>query len=107
MKLSTTQVAALRGAISADGRLFRWPGGFWLPQRPSDEQARARDEPPNDLKYGPDGRSMWHGVRTVRGLETRGLVARAHEYPEEWRDTRVVTAAGRAALGDDCTDART
>jgi len=94
VKLTQAQLDALRIATNKSGRLYRWPGGYWLPERGPTTAAHHeanRDARPEDRPYTT--------IHTVRALESRGLLARANEYPDEYRDTRLVTEAGWAAAG--------
>ena len=72
MKLSTTQLDTL--ARMGEGELERLPGGFW-----------TTTTTPRDHRGVP---VWWCDIRTVRVLETRGLVERCGRFPEEWRDSR-------------------
>ncbi len=71
---SSAQLAVLSRMALADGRLYRYPGGSWCTTR-DDVGTRVCN------------------VHTVRALERLGFLARAYEYPEEWRDTRQLTVA--------------
>ena len=79
MKLSATQrgvLDVLATLPTANQRLVRWPGGFWT-------HPQAREVRP--------GVPDWSiGVQTVRSMERAGLLVRAGEHPEEWRDPRVL-----------------
>lgn len=49
-----------------------------------------------EYSRGHSAPSGWHtAVQTVRSLEKKGWVQRAHRYAEEWRDDREITAEGR------------
>ena len=88
MNASAEQAKVLR-AMAADGeRIVRLPGGFWV--TPSVTLDTIRSAPYAEPK-------PYTSIQTVRAMERKGLVERTHEYPEEWRDTRRLTAAGRAA----------
>lgn len=91
MKLSAPQLAALRLALDGDGRLYRWPGGAWCGERaPTEAEVAARLYP---------GDRPHTTIHTIRGLESRGLLAREDAEPlNEWRATRALTDAGRAAI---------
>ncbi len=61
--LSPTQVKALGFARDHhEGRLFRWPGGYWC------------DDPWERGMQGPPRR--WVGTHTVEALRVRGMVSR-------------------------------
>ncbi len=81
---STFQLETLRKMLKADGTIRRLHGGFWV----SSERLQV-----NGL---PAERSC--DVRTVRALEKRGWVERTNTHPEEWRDVRRITEAGRALV---------
>ncbi len=75
--MSPAQRSALRAAF-AWGRLQFHAGGQWRPP----------------------GVTGWHASTvTVRALEKKGLLERAHVRPESWADDRVLTVAGIAAVG--------
>jgi hypothetical protein len=74
------------------GRIRRLQGGFWTtPSTPVGkhvEQSRY---------YAPHDVPEWHtGALTIRAMEARGWLQRANVHPEEWRDERELTEAGRA-----------
>lgn len=77
--------------MEGDGTLIRYPGGFW--QSPNCEKT----EQWLTGNIAPAGDSV--GVQTILALENKGLVVRTNQYPEEWRDTRRITALGNKALG--------
>lgn len=57
--------AAMQSAIDAakaggENRLYRWPGGYWMPRR------RVEGE-------GSPAHGTYQGTQTVRGLLSRGL----------------------------------
>jgi len=86
---TTTQRDALaRLAASPSGRLGRLSGGFWtIPGTPTHPMATGGGRAPD-----------WSvTIQTVRAMEQRGWLVRA---PEEWRDERVLTEAGRAAASE-------
>jgi hypothetical protein len=86
---SPTQRAALEKMGGWQGRFYRWPGGFWTVE-PRPEKVR---------REGDWGVPHWHvGTPTVDALEKRGWVMRTHDFPEAWKDTRALTAAGLALL---------
>jgi len=97
-KPSETQLAALQRMAAGDGTIHREKGGFWitgdiiigwdtmgLPKFKGEEEGYLNPRP-------------WVDVRTVRAMETRGWVERTNTFPEEWRDVRRITDAGRALL---------
>lgn len=62
MKLSPTQIKALTFASEHhEGRLFRWPGGYWC------------DDPWNGERGAQPRR--WVGTHTVEALRIRGLLS--------------------------------
>jgi len=81
MKLSSTQIDVLRRMGASSGTIARLPGGFWAtPETPLREA----------------GCPEWSvTISTIRALERLHLLARAREFPEEWRDTRRLTLDGR------------
>lgn len=82
---SPTQVEMLK-LMRTDGPLRRLAGGFWV--------AGVRE-----LNYnGAPVDSPWCDVRTVRAMEKRGWVERSGAFTEEWRDSRLLTDAGRAVI---------
>lgn len=84
---SPTQREALEKMAAAQGRLYRWPGGYW------------RTEPYGG-KQGPLPASSWScGTTTVIKLETLGWARRAQDFGEEWKDTRYITPEGLDAIG--------
>jgi GNAT superfamily N-acetyltransferase len=89
-KASETQRKMLEAMVAGNGTIWRVKGGFWVTKEP--------------LGFRPDGLPMYAegqsscGVQTVRALEKAGLVIRTNAFPEEWRDTRRITDAGRNAL---------
>lgn len=102
MKLSPTQAAILAdlrdlAPVNA-ARLVRLPGGFWT-------------YPGCPYKDGRPDTPRWYALTpTVRALTRLGVLARAHRYPEEWRDDRILvqrlplaSAAGLAppTVGDE------
>lgn len=91
-RLSPTQLAILRGA--EDGKpLFRVPGGFWTWRQPDsfDNLGLPKWEGEGDSR-------PWADIRTIRSLEKLGLLRRTGRWPQEWRDERVITDAGKAAI---------
>jgi hypothetical protein len=90
-KLSATMIDVL--AHIKDGRpIFRFPGGFWIVEEPTSKNVWGA---PLDA----EGNSVWStGIQTIRAMETRGLLQRTNKWPEEWRDERVITDQGKAAL---------
>jgi len=84
IKLSKPQQVALRTCHEHQGTLRRWPGGFWTyPGVRYDNYSKGIPE-------------WWTVTATIRCLERLGLLIRAHEQDEEWRDTRITTPLGRA-----------
>lgn len=90
-KLSETQRVVLEKM--SDGRpIFRIPGGFWLMDTP--DKIDVHGAPRNADESRP-----WNtNISSIRPLERAGLLQRTNKWPEEWRDERVITDAGRAAL---------
>jgi hypothetical protein len=86
MKLSATQIDVLRRMGAGSGAIARLPGGFWAtPETPLREAG---------------GVPEWSvTIPTIRALERLHLLARAREFPEEWRDTRRLTPDGRIEAG--------
>lgn len=76
MKLSATQKNTIDTLHRNGGRLVRLAGGFWT----YDGCAMERDNVPE----------WWVSVGTVRVLERHGLLVRANEDHEEWRDARLL-----------------
>jgi RNA:NAD 2'-phosphotransferase (TPT1/KptA family)/GNAT superfamily N-acetyltransferase/ADP-ribose pyrophosphatase YjhB (NUDIX family) len=104
-KPSPTQVAALQGMAAGDGTIHREKGGFWiwgdyivgwdslgLPIFKGEEEGRHLEPRP------------WVDIRTVRAMESRGWVKRTNKFPEEWRDNRKITDAGRALIAGKTAD---
>lgn len=89
LKLSDAQFVALLWIVDqGEGRIVRFPGGFWTTTKLVEQARERRDQVPD-----------WHtGTNTVRALEKAGFVERAFCYPNEWQDDRKVTNHGRAAL---------
>lgn len=79
-KLSNTQLDVLVRLKNHGGEIIREKGGFWT----------WPESPRGPWKEGwPD----WSvGIRTVRALEGEGYLERTFTFPEEWRDTRKLTA---------------
>ena len=81
MKLSATQIEVLQRMGEGSGAIIRLPGGFWATP---------------ETKVRANGVPEWSGtIPTIRALERLHLLARAGEFPEEWRDTRRLTPDGR------------
>ena len=59
-------LAAARGSDTR--RLYRWPGGYWMPRM----RAEGEISPP----YG-----SYHGTQTIRGLLSRGLLVPVEKMP--------------------------
>lgn len=79
------QVEVLARLAESPGVLLeRWPGGFWTLQG---MRLNERD--------APEWSTLLH---TVRAMELRGWLRRAHVYPEDWRDSRELTEAGREVV---------
>jgi len=88
-KLSDAQFVAMLWIIKhGEGRIARFPGGFWTTPLLITQARDRRDQVPD-----------WHtGTNTIRALEGAGFLERAGCYPNEWQDDRKVTNLGRAAL---------
>ena len=81
-KLSTTQLDVLDRLKAHGGEIIREKGGFWT-------------WPKSPRGPGKEGWPEWSvGVRTIRSLEGEGYLERTFAFPEEWRDTRKLTAKG-------------
>lgn len=93
---SPTQREALERMGAWQGRLYRWPGGYWL--------LIPCKEPNVDVR---PPKAWYADTRTVQGLESRGWVARTRDYDEEWKDTRAITSAGMALIGGASSNAFT
>jgi hypothetical protein len=78
----------------ADGKaLYRVKGGFWTVDPVTSYDTFG-------IPKGEDGNTIWYvPTRTMEAMEKRGWVARANKYPEVWKDDRVITEAGLAAIG--------
>src|SRR5208337_5356908 len=76
---SDTQRTILDLMDGFDGFIHREPGGFWV---------MTGDQ---NHKLG------WCDIRTIRAMEKAGWVERTNSFPEEWRDIRRITEAGRLA----------
>ena len=84
MTPTPTQRDVLRRLAAAPSQsLERRPGGYWC---------LLETEP---VGMVPPEWSIT--VQTVRAMERAGWLARTHRWPDEWRDERVLTAAGLAA----------
>ena len=86
-KLSAEQARVIAMLASSGGLIERIAGGFWSP-------------PGTALRPGYQGTMVpsWSTTaHTIKAMEARGWLERAHVYPEAWRDTRRLTAAGYAA----------
>jgi hypothetical protein len=88
---SGEQIKVLQKMVT-NGRLFRMPGGFWT--------VTGVQNTFQKLDHGGTYLSPeWStGTVTVRAMEKRGWIQRANVHPEDWRDEREVTEAGRAVL---------
>lgn len=77
VSLSKTQAGVVSKLAEQQGRrLVRVPGGFWTVA---------------DVAVPPYGvPTWWVTIQTVRALEKKGVLVRTNEFPEEWRDTRVL-----------------
>jgi len=78
--MSPTQAEALKRMAAGSGRLIRIRGGYW-----------TTPETPTRPQLGPSGHMIpaWSvSVATVYAMEKAGLIERAGEFPEMWRDTR-------------------
>jgi hypothetical protein len=84
IKLSKPQQVALKTCYEHQNTLRRWPGVFWT--YPGAKKAAS---------FGFDLPEWSTSIATVRCLEHKGLMERALEYEEEWRDTRITTPLGR------------
>lgn len=90
---SPEQLTVLRHmALDPACRLIRLPGGFWTtPSTP------IKGKSTGSRFYAPTDIPEWSTtVQTVRAMEKRGWVRRTNTHPEEWRDEREMTEAGRA-----------
>jgi hypothetical protein len=87
-KVTVEQAEVLRRLSTGAGRLIRIHGGFWttpeMPMKPD-----RKEKVPQ----------WWTSVQTVRAMERKGWLDRANRLPEEWKDDRVLTEAGRELLG--------
>jgi hypothetical protein len=91
VKPSPEQIETLRAmAEHSTGRIERVPGGWWaIPGYSMVDRLGVGSSP-----------SGWStAVQTIRALERRGWVQRAHRYTEEWKDDRELTVEGRAVAG--------
>lgn len=89
-KLTPPQQRILIAALAYDGKLERWPGGFWAP---SDATFTWGRNAPGEKPYKvPDGHV---GVASVRALERMGYLERVGSPLPAWRDPRQLTVAGR------------
>lgn len=83
-KPTATQFIMLTRMVTAGGRIFREPGGFWTVE---------------GVARTPRGTPEWSvAVGTIQAAEQAGFVRRAFVHPEAWRDERVVTPEGLAAV---------
>lgn len=90
-----TQLNALRRMVETQRTLRRWDGGFWTTDAgPGCYAPRVRLGPGVDSAVP----SWWVGIATVRAMERGGWVERTNVHPEEWRDERRITDAGRAVV---------
>ena len=87
-----TQLSALARMAAGDGTVWRVPGGFWISRKP--DKVGSHGEPVSGETTTPSC-----DIRTVRAMEKRGWVRRENVYPEEWRDTRRITDAGKTVPG--------
>lgn len=83
-KPTATQFIMLSRMAAAGGRIFREPGGFWTVEGVA---RTPRDTPAWSVAVG-----------TIRSAEEAGFVRRALVHPEAWRDERVLTPEGEAAV---------
>lgn len=90
-KPSPAQKSALKRMYEAGGEIHRLTGGFWV----SGSQLIGFAGGPL-LGEGQTCSDVWCDIRTVRALEKNGWAVRTNYYSEEWRDSRVITDAGRA-----------
>lgn len=65
--------------------LYRWPGGRWFCQ------AYVKGTTPTDPWFT-DSSTLW-------AIEMCEWVRRFNEHDEDWKDTRIITAAGIEAIG--------
>lgn len=94
-KPTPTQLKALRRMLAADGTVRRINGGFWMSGEVSKNNYPGLMHIPIDKKCD----DYWCDIRTVRAMENAGWVERTNKFPEEWRDMRRITPAGREASG--------
>ena len=73
--------------------LVRLPGGFWT--LASVSRRRVAPAPGSDAYEVP---AWFIPVGTVKAMDARAWLVRACRFPEAWRDDRILTDAGRAAL---------
>lgn len=103
-KPSPAQLKALRrmDAWDCDGTVYRLPGGFWVSGKPAMYSASAcntKDDVPA-VPLEKECSDVWCDIRTVRAMEKNGWVERTGAFPEEWRDSRRITDAGRAIIAE-------
>jgi hypothetical protein len=84
-KVSVEQAEVLRRLGAGSGRLIRIHGGFWSTPETPMKPDRKEKVP-----------QWWTSVQTIRAMERKGWLARAGKLPEEWKDDRVLTDAGKA-----------
>ncbi len=91
--MTPTQAEVVRRMAATGEPLVRLPGGFWtLASVPR----RHRPEAPGSSAYEVPA---WHvPAGTVKAMDARAWLVRACRFPEAWRDDRLLTDAGRAAL---------
>jgi len=96
-KLSDAQFVALVWMVKrGNGKLVRWPGGFWtIPEMPKENRPRYAA-----FNYDVP---LWHtGTQTVMAMERAGLVKFSDDekmpHLRFWEAPRGITPAGRAAL---------
>ena len=83
MKLSPTQQNVVDSLRANGGKIVRYMGGFWsLPLA----------DRPNHLPHYLRGVKFpwWCDIRTVHALEKKGVLQRANDFPEEFRDSRIL-----------------
>lgn len=99
-RLNKGQLDVLKRMLETGKCLVRQPGGVWVLTGTYVEDPKHICKPSRRLKLGTKGlqSSDWC-VRTftVEALEARGLIQRANTIPDEWKDDRVLTEAGRQA----------
>jgi hypothetical protein len=85
MKMTKTQTEVVRQMVEAGADLVRIPGGFWTTRG---AVLNGRGAPEWSVQ-----------VQTVRAMERAGVLVRANEFPEEWRDTRKMAFVHDATQG--------